>query len=1135
MPRTFARIAASLLVFFWAPPSAAGPVTLVSRADPARPSETAGGTSEVAGISADGRYVLFLTDADNVLPEVTDTNLGKDVFLHDRITGTTVLVSHAAGSPTTAGDGVVQGEELGADLSADGRWIAFRSTATDLVAGQTDDGKLYPDDIFLWDRDTDLTILISHRPGLPTQAASFCLGEIDVNEDGSRVAFVSRAPDLVAGQVDASFSPDVFLYDRAAGVNVLVSHTSASITTAIHDAGRPVLSADGNRVVFESGSTNVVAGQIDSNGLPDLFLFDSLTGGNVLVSHAAGAPTTAANNNSHGAQVNADGSRVAYASIATDLVAGLVKANEYTDLFLYERASGTNTLVSHTLSSAVTTGNGFSASPSLSADGRYVAFMSYASNLAAQSSDYAQVIYLYDQVTNTNTLVSRGAASPFGGSSLPRISSDGGWIAFLSEALNLVAGQTDSPFTADVFLWSRASGSLTLVTRSPDSATSTAGSFAKDLRINADGNWIAFSSHCSVLISGIGDHNAAVDVFLYQRATGSNALITSRGGAVSATAGGALAVRGGPSMSNDGRFIAFSSAASNLVEVPDGNMVSDVFLHDRVTGESRLVSHTQTIPSKAANMLSLEPVVSSDGSIVVFSSRATNLPGGPVFPPFFPRLQVYRYSRDTGVVTIVSGSPSELPGEAGEYAVSDDGLWIAFVHDGHDLIPGQVDHNGTDDLFLYNTQSPTRLVSHAAHLPAQAGNDRSGTPSINADGRYIAFRSRASDLVPGRTGIFLYDRVADTFTHVSPDLEGPFKISSDGRWVVFTSSATDVIPGQVDTNSGPDVFLWDRVSGTTQLVSHSSASPIAAADYLSSLGGSTLRPLVLSGDGRWVVFSSKADDLVTEPTSPEEDVFLFDRISGTVTLVSRAADWPAGLANARSTEPNLSADGRFVVYLSLATNLVSGQVDEQGTFDVFLYDRIAGTASLVSHTPTSEVTSGRLGTGTLGTGIVVAPRVSADGAWVAFSSASPDLVAEDHDAATDAFLYANPLPPQDFFTAPPCRIVDTRQPGQGQVLASGWRRAFKIQGLCGIPATARAVAVNLTVFGPSDEGFLDFQAGDIAPTESSGVIYFGPGHARARQAVVPLAYDGTGTLSVTAHVGGNGTVHLIVDLSGWFE
>ncbi len=1126
----FVACATVLVLILSCIPAVAGPVTLLSRADPDRPSDTAGGTSRLAAVSADGRYVVFLTNADNFLPGVTDTNADMDVFFHDRIAGTTVLVSHVAADPSTAGNGDV----WDADLSADGRWVAFQSTSTDLIPGQVGDGLTFPD-IFLWDRNTGLTFLASHLPGLPTTEAGHCWGVFDISADGSRVVYTSMASDLVTGQSEDTESPDVFLYDRATDTNVLVSHTSAGVTTAAGHTSEPFISADGNWVVFESDATNVVAGQTDSNGWTDLFLYDRVTGTNVLVSHAAGAANTAANNGSFSPRVSADGSRVAYESPATNLVTGQVDGNFDNDIFLYDRATGANTLVSHALSSATTAGSSYALEPTLSADGRYVAFRGGASNLVSQPTGFRAVVYLYDRVTGANALVS--PATPTGDSHRPRISSDGAWVGFTSDATDLVPGQTDTVFTNDVFLWSRASGSLTLVTRTPGSATTTAGSSATDLAINSDGSWIALVTPSSGLVGGIDDHNGTEDVFLYERATGVNTLLTSRGGAVSASAGGALAIWSGTVMSNDGRFVAFTSAASNFAGATDGNMADDVFLYDRVTGAITLVSHASGALSTAGNSSSSEPLLSTDGSVVVFQSDANNLVSGQD-APFFPTRQLFLYDRAGGGILLVShsaGSPSTTAngavGFTGDYAASGDGRWIAFTHYGNNLVAGQVDGNGTYDIFLFDrANGTTLLVSHTSSSPTQAGNGFSSAPSLSADGRYLAFRSNSSDLVPGQNGtggLFLYDRVAGTTTRVTNSGD-TLRLSADGRWLVFNSGATDVVPGQVDTNSASDVFLWDRVSGTTQLVSHTPASPVTAGDAPSRLGSITYTPPVISADGRWVVFSSEAHDLVTGPSGIDEDVFLFDRIAGTVALVSRAADWPTGNVSGTSNEPTLSADGRFITYISEAINLVPGQVDGRSSDDVFLHDRITAATSLVSHIPASEVTSG-----TRVNNFLLSQRISADGSWVAFSSASPDLTAGDHDGVTDTFLHGHSLG-RDFFTLSPCRILDTRLAGQGPALSSGVKRMLTTHGSCGIPATARALAVNVTVVQPSAAGYLTFHAGDLAP-ETASTINFGSGQLRSNNAVLPLSFDGRGLLAVSPLVGGGGTVHLIVDVSGWFE
>lgn len=1122
-------------------PAVAGPVTLLSRADPDRPSGTPGGRSEIAAVSADGRYVVSLSDADNLLPGVADTNLSQDVFLYDRVAGTTVLVSHAAGDPLTAGN---RGARAAA-VSADGRWVVFLSDSCDLVAGQvdTDDpGSLFAPDVFLWDRDTGLTTLVSHQAGLPTAAAGRSWNglPIAISADGSRIAYGSFAPNLVAEQSDGGSTFDVFLYNRADGTNALVSHISGSATTAAGGAFEPALSADGSWVAFESSSAGLVAGQIDANGGSDVFLYEAATGTNVLVSHAAGAAATAANDDSLMPRISADGGQVAYSSGATNLVAGVVDGNGASDVFLYDRASGASTLVSHTSSSAATVGDESSTAPVLSADGRHVAFLSLATDLVPGASSPWPEIFVYDRITGANLLVSRDVMTPSDHSpTSPVISADGAWIAFLSSATNLVPGQTDVPSSRDAFLWSQATGSITLVTRTPGSATTAAGGQATDLRISSDGNWIALATSSTGLVDGVDDFNAQDDVFLYERATGVHTLVTSREGTVSATAGGRVSSSRGTVTSNDGRYVAFTSEAGNLAGVTfDENGGTDVFLHDRVTGAVTLVSHASGSPSTTGDAASFFPILSADGTTVVFASVASNLVSAPVAEAVG---ELYLYDRATGAIILVShaaGLPAtpadgSLSG-AGQYAVSGDGRWIAFAHQGSDLIAGQVDGNNGGDIFLFDRATGTNtLVSHAGSSPAQAGNLPSAAPSISADGRYIAFVSGASDLVPGDpgAGIFLYDRVAATTTRVSRSGTPPLALSADGRRVAFGSGAANVVPGQLDTNNAADVFLWDRVSGATLLVSRTPASPVTTGNAESSLSGisgaNTSSAPSLSADGRWVAFHSESTNLVSGQTGEPGGVFLFDRITGAVTLVSRSAASPVDNRNA--TAPALSADGRFVTFVSPANDLVPGQVDQGSGYDFFLYDRIAGTTSLVSHVPSSEVASGALEVPTF-----EPARISADGAWVAFASPEPDLVAGDHNGITDAFLHATPFPGRDLFTVPPCRILDTRQAGQGPALTSGLKRTVTAHGSCGLPETARAVVVNVTVVQPSAAGYLTFHAGDVAP-EATSTITFDAGQLRSNNAVLPLSFDGRRLLAVTPFVEGNGTVHVIVDVSGYFE
>ncbi len=528
------------------------------------------------------------------------------------------------------------------------------------------------------------------------------------------------------------------------------------------------------------------------------------------------------------------------------------------------------------------------------------------------------------------------------------------------------------------------------------------------------------------------------------------------------------------------------------------------------------MSHASSGTSTTGNGRSDDPILSTDGSVVVFTSRATNLLPDPVGGG----VQLFLYDRRNRRATLISHaatSPSSgvLGGilGGGHHSVSGDGRWVAFASKADDLIAGQVEANAGGDVFLFDRATGANtLVSHAGFSSTQTGNGPSTAPAISGDGRYIAFESSASDLAAGQTGagsIFVYDRVAGITTRVSASGGNPLAISADGRLIVFASGATNVVPGQVDTNAASDVFLWDRAAGTTTLVSHTPAAPTTTGNAASSLDSLSPVASVISADGRWITFYSEATDLVVGQTG-NRAVFLFDRFSGAVTLVNGSAATETVFHN--GYQPVISADGRFVAFARTP-----------GSTGCFLHDRITGTTSLVSHLPSSEVLGGACS----------GPRLSADGSSVGFSSGASNLVADDLNEAEDAFLHVNPSPGRDFYTLPPCRLVDTRL-GQGPALASGVKRAFLAHGVCGIPATARAIAANITVVQPAAGGYLAVQAGDAADLETSPLI-FSAGQVRSNSAIVSLAYDGTGTLAVTPFLAGAGVVHVVVDVSGWFE
>lgn len=1120
-------------------PLGAGEVMLLSRADPAKAGDTPGGTAGIVAVSADGRWVAFEDSAPNLVAGQSGPQR-LNVFLHDRVSGATVLVSRAAGTATQGGNGTSGYPSI----SADGRYVYFASQATDLVAGQVDAGSSF--DVFVFDRVTGATALVSHAAGSPTTAANgsshvpnFDAATAFPSADGRYAAYTSSATNLVDGQVDTNGSRDVFLYDRVTGTSRLASHVAGSLTTAgSDDSTDPFLSADGRWLVFESWAADLVAGK--SLGV---YLFDGVSGG---LSYVALGNVP---------KISADGGWIVFLSSLPNLVAGQDDANNVPDVFLAERATGALTLVSHTSASPVQTGNQGSSlvffetnEPALSADGRYVVFVSEATNLVAGQDDRNNStgeldVFLFDRVTGTVSLVSGASDAPASQTgdrqSLgPSISADGRYVTFFSQARNLAPGQVDAnqgPFFVldqDVFLYDRVTGTNALVSRAGGSSTTTGNAASILNRISADGSHVAFHSRASNLAAGVFDDNGTDDVFLFDRSAGSNALVSRRGGAPEAAAGGRIALQPSTALSHDGRWVAFTSEARDVDSgAEDANGTTDVFLFDRLTSGISLVSRDAATGEAAG---ATDPLVSADGSTIAFLSSAPGLVPGQVKPS--PGVHLFLFDRSTQAVTLAShaaGSPvTTADHSAAAFSASREGRWIAFASTATDLIAGQAEGNtGQHDVFLFDRATGANvLVSHAAGSPLQTGNGASRDPSISADGRRVAFASTASDLVPGRAaGVYLWDRNTGGVFWVGPG-DQP-EISDDGRWIAFQSAAADVVPGQADANAGTDVFLWDRDTAATVLVSRSAVSVTTTGNGVSafSLSPQSDSPDVLSADGRWIVFTSNATDLVSGVAdgNSRADVFLFDRVEGTTTLVSHASGSRSSVANSESIDPGISADGSRVAFLSVATNLVPGQVDTNANWDLFLYRRQTGAVTLASRDLAAPARAGDVATSRL-------PRISADGSFLAFTSLARNLVSGDFQADDDAFLFSDPPGGRDFFTLAPCRLLDTRSPGQGPALASGLTRVVPVHGLCGVPPEARTIAVNVTVAGPTGSGHVALHPGDTGVPGTS-TLNFRTGETRANNAIVSLALDGTGSLAITPFVLGTGTVHVLVDVTGWFE
>ncbi|HEX6898919.1 MAG TPA: hypothetical protein VF789_04365 [Thermoanaerobaculia bacterium] len=982
------RLVALLALLVMVSPTTAGAagIELISRIPPQLAPETAGGAYPLSrtALSADGRYLVFASSAPNLISGQVDPAFGLDVFFHDRVAGTTLLISHAAGAPATAGNRPSGHQPV---ISADGRFVAFVSTASDLVPGT---GDVPPDpaggNVFLWDRETGQLTLVSRRAGSGEGGDGASLSP-SLSADGRVLVFTSKATDLIPGLTLAfPGQENVYAWDRATGALSLVSRSAASPTRAGNSTSYgPVVSADGRFVAYLSGASDLVAGQNDLNGVSqDVFLFDRLTGATTLVSHAGGTALATPNGSSHSPTLSADGRYVAFGSHGTNLVSGVADDNGRPDVFLYDRLSGAVSWVSRSGTGAAEGG----IEPEVSADGGTVVYLNNAPSPFAGGQ-----IIAYDVPTGSRSLVTHAPESPSTpadrGATSFSISADGRLVAFASAATDLVAGQQDSLRDAsDVFVHDRASGITVLASHAAGSPSRTGNLSSLQPVVSADGRWIAYHSFAADLVTGVRD-STSLDLFLHERATGENRLVTRHApGLASLTL---EEDSRNPAMSADGRYVAFVSGAALLPGLVVRPGSSNVYLHDRVTGQTVLVSRSTKAPFAGGDAASLQPQISRDGSVVVFNSLAGDLAPGQ--EDRGGTSDVFLWDRRTGRTTLVSHAHASRvragTGQSSVAGVSADGNVVAFNSYAPTLAPRQQDTNQNTDVFLWDRRtSSTVLVSHHGQRPARTGNAPSYFSSMSLDGAFVAFTSRASDLAlptpdtnrqydaflyerrtgriallsraggsisgsfpllsangrwaaflglkqrhTGRSAMVLLDRANGGTVEV--DLAGELDgfapllgLSDDGRWLLFRSDAPALVPGQADDRFTDDLFLFDRVTRQVRLVSHVPGDPLRAAE-------GNIYDARLSPDGRWVAFGADAPLFSLDPASPPViAVYLYDRTTEDVTLVSRSTFDPTQPANGASLEP-VVVNGGIVAFSSQASDLAP--TDFNSRIDVFVY------------------------------------------------------------------------------------------------------------------------------------------------------------------------------------------------------
>jgi Tol biopolymer transport system component len=878
-----------------------GTTTLVSR----NAAGTGGGNGDSIGldVSTNGRYALLESSASDLVPD--DTNGVNDIFVRDLWAGTTRLVS------ISTNGGAANGASREAVLTPDGRCVAFVSLADNLVSDDTNGLA----DVFVADLQANTMTLAS--VGALSSSAINGSEQPDITPDGRYVAFYSTATNLVPG---ADTAGEIYVRDLVGGVTLWASADARAELASAMGATNAVLSyhalsADGKYVVFQV-SPSVTSSPPPPQTAGLVLRYDLQTALTAVVNTNANMPATFVADEARRLDMTPDGRFVVFVANTNGTSGSEVC------VLVWDGVTGQTTLASGDLGAAIAADD-IAGWPTIDSTGRYVAFLSSGTNNLAPDVPLGSYhLYVKDLQAGTTKVADTGTNGVLSGVSyatLSRFSAGGRFIAFVAPDGNLVAGDWNR--AEDVFVRDLAADTTELISaRAPalPSLSPSGPTFWSGLSVSADGRYVAFTSLADDL--ALNDTNRCLDVYVRDVVAGVNYLVSVATNGWSST----NANSGEPSLSADGRYVAFSSGANNLV-TNDYNPLRDVFVRDLLTGTTTLVS-VKTNPVASGNGDSYQPRISADGQRVLFQSTAYNL-APVVYGSPAPTNLFYRdlQSRTTSVLTVTTylGSLYTL-GIPLDTTMTPDGRWVAFV-------------TGLSRFYVWDAQSGLRVYTNSGAASTRValspdgrwlafatnagsvgglylrdlafGTNRTvsgmipssrSTLRFSADGRYLAY-SCTNALIPPDTNatydVFLYDLQTHSHLLVSQgyDVAGAANgasdypdLSPDGRFVAYRSAATNLIAS--DHNGATDVFLYDRLTGATKLLS------VSRVDGGPGSGWSC--PPRFTADGRRLVFQSWASDLAAFDFNQSGDVFAYAMFyagiaPGGLPASGPTLNWPA--------------------------------------------------------------------------------------------------------------------------------------------------------------------------------------------------------------------------------------------------
>lgn len=537
-------------------------------------------------------------------------------------------------------------------------------------------------------------------------------------------------------------------------------------------------------------------------------------------------------------------------------------------------------------------GNFNSEKTSVSDNGRYIVFESDASNLVSGDTNGLSDIFLYDSQTATLTLISSGVSGvPANGQSYDaRISGDGNWIVFTSQASNLVSG--DSNGIADVFLANRSSGAITRV--SVDASGNQANGLSGQPSISHDGSLITFTSDATNLVAS--DANGVRDIFLKNISTGAMSLISVNSSGVQADKDSYQS-----RISWDGSAVVFVSDADNL-SASDTNSCSDIFVRNISASTTNLVSSSTA--GVVGNMSSSRPDISKDGSVIVFESSAGNL----VSTDTNGHIDIFSKNMTTGETDLVSRTNAglQVQSDSVKPSVSLDGRFVVF----ESAAPFDfgVDTNSTFDVFVCDMQSGRIELFSDSQNGLHVGNAKSFDARISGDGSKLAFTSVATNLFSA-----LSTPTLDLTSIV------PFQIYSRGNPLTGQIINLKAIGDLAEAAGTQNAFTITRYGDTTSALSVNytvGGTAIPGTDY-NALSGSATIP---AGAASVIVPVTVISSSIVKPTS-------------TITInVSDSSSYLTGSAS--SATVSIIDSQKFTVTLAAISNIAYKDGITQGNFRV---------------------------------------------------------------------------------------------------------------------------------------------------------------------------------------------------------